>query len=216
VAEDQVTTFAERVMEHLQDLAVESRARTPVRGLIGHEIELRNWRVAEQVVFGESDRLAKPRADAIVSSVALEEAIEQAFRYVVAERDGVAARARLHERAPIAIRCEDLELELDTLDLHCLEERQGERVRFLSRGAVRHPRSDRRMAIVRLHELTAHAVRENFEHVSRGTACVRDWMAPPRRFGHGRIPLFIQITRRQCWDNARGSAKCRPVCQWTV
>ncbi len=126
---------------------VEEREHAPLRLLIevdqqvaaGDQVELGEGRVAQHVVVREHHRVAELLGHPPAVAVADEVAIPQR-RVDVAHGPGVVYAASRHlQRAAVDVRREDPQRGSPTEPAEGLEDRDGDRVGLLPRGACRHP-----------------------------------------------------------------------------
>ena len=138
-AEEQETVGVQGIMEDAADLLLKLAIEIDEQVAARDEIEPGEWRVLEQAVAGEQDRVPKLSLGPVVVSLPREKAAKTLLADVGLDRDRVSALASNGKPTGIQIGTENLDLRADVVARRFLQEQHRDRVGLLARGTAGHP-----------------------------------------------------------------------------
>src|SRR5215475_3138255 len=120
-------------------IAVEIDEEIPTR----NEIYVREWRVTQNAVLRKHNEIAHFALHAVVVPFTHKKSAQAFLRHVRLNGDRIACRARNSQRARVEVGGKYLDIGPILAARHLLEQQDGNREDLFSRGATRHPDSDR-------------------------------------------------------------------------
>ena len=129
-------------MEDAADLLLKLAIEIDEQVAARDEIEPGEWRVLEQTVAGEQDRVPKLSPGQVVVSLPREKAAKTLLADVGLDRYRVSALASNRKPTDIQVGAENLNLGADIVARCFLQNQHRDRVGLLARGAARHPHAD--------------------------------------------------------------------------
>jgi len=143
VAEQQQAARPQREAEHGQHLLLRVRLQVDHQVAAGDEIDVGEWGISEEVVFGEHHGVPHLRGDAVALVLRREEAVEPRPADRVGDVGGIQTVARHRERPRIDVGSKHLRPCRAIEGRQCLGEQHDKRVGFLAGAASSHPDADR-------------------------------------------------------------------------